>query len=229
MVIRSIQPIKIFFTQLRSAVESNSLPNSSYIIEKSQQLKLSPVDLLLGVLQPILYEIGNRYAQGKLTVFQEHQFSALADQIITRLSPNVTTIAPKNVDVLLVCCDTNYHYLGLRILELELRSQGVSVFSIFPSLPNAEIIKVAKNINPKLIGISVGLPRQIPQAEELIQELRKNSTIAFNPAIAIGGTGLREINKRQINDVDFVNNPENQNDFLDFIERLKKETLAKAG
>jgi len=55
------------------------------MLEESSRHHIRPMDLLLGMLQPLLVEIGELWASGQVTVSMEHRFSDLVGDLLAHV------------------------------------------------------------------------------------------------------------------------------------------------
>jgi methylmalonyl-CoA mutase cobalamin-binding subunit len=118
-----------------------------------------------------------------------------------------------NCDVLLICVDGNYHSIGIRALALELKQRGYTVSLMSPSLPTGEAMDLISRLKVKVLGISVGTEAHLIEAKALILAVKKKIPNCFT---AIGGNGI--VSSTIDFSVDFVNRPEEQKLFLDFLQ-----------
>ena len=52
------------------------------IVENAISVDCRPVDILLGMISPMLYEIGEEWKRGALSVESEHRFTAFSKKVI---------------------------------------------------------------------------------------------------------------------------------------------------
>ena len=146
-----LRPLANFFQKIRKESRDGIETPPAEWITKGLALGLKPADLLLGIMQPLLYEIGEAWARGEVTVATEHRFSAFAETLTgllyvyaPELGKNRQSHAP---DIVLTNADGNYHTLGIKFLEMRLLSAGVKTFTVLPGLPACKIIKLARSLN----------------------------------------------------------------------------------
>ena len=59
------------------------------IIENAIAANCRPVDILIGMIAPMLYEVGEEWKRGALSVDAEHRFTAFSEQVIGLLKSKV--------------------------------------------------------------------------------------------------------------------------------------------
>lgn len=187
--IDNLRPIISFYDELRSCIDLGNFPESKNLVKKGKVLKIRPADLLAGIIQPLLYDIGSRYERGELEIYQEHQFSNFTRQLVNDLFEEYKLNANStNPEILLFLSNHEYHEFGVKFLEVLFKQEGISAKSILPGLPIDQIFKVTQKYKPKVVCISVTIP-------EHFEELKKGLTLFKDqpdfeaPLILIGGQG----------------------------------------
>lgn len=164
--------------------------SAEQLLSEGMALGLDPVDLLLGIVQPVLHQIGARWARGEATIAEEHRVSATCGLLIQRIAdadPSAAALrqAPRP-EVLLLAAANNHHTLGIQLLEALLIRQHISTFTIYPGLPVDEIVALARKIRPRVAAVSCALPEQLGSAllaAERLAELPREE----RPLVVVGG------------------------------------------
>lgn len=159
-----------------SASENPYLAQS--VIQQGLKLGLSPMDILMGVVQPALYEVGKRWEIGDLTVEQEHRFTAYCEGLFHLLYfdsfvDHLDLRQSKHPQVLLVNAPENYHSLGIRMVELWLLSNAISCYTVYPGIPVPEIMELVRSLDPNVLGISAALSSHIASVHEIEEQINK--------------------------------------------------------
>lgn len=126
-------------------------------------LGLDPADILLSLLQPALYQVGQRFAQGTASAADEHGMTEFARRMLDYLRREARLREPATAppaDVLLVAADGNGHTLGPSMLEILLAEHGYRCVTVVPGLSLAEIQDLAQHWQPSLLGVSVSMRDQ---------------------------------------------------------------------
>ena len=203
-----------FFRSLRTrAIEGQSIDHHAVVTEATH-LGIDAADVLIGILQPILYEIGNLFAQNKISTIEEHRFSALTEKILDHFENEMPIkLKSSKVQVVLASADQNYHTIGIRMLTLLLQKEGLRVRSVVPSVPAADLVKLCKEIKPNALGISVFLDKQIEYVKEVFDALGADRP----KLIAVGGS----LNKSDALRLDSSIYTPNTRNIQDVVERIK--------
>ncbi len=190
---RELRALGDYYAELRDATR-NSFERATTVLDRGLALGLAPIDLMMGMLQPALYEMGQRWAVGERRVADEHQLTALSSAILElafERRPELTPLRQSRAPaVLLLVAEGNAHTLGLRIVEYSLLDRGLPVFTIAPGLPVEEACELTRALRPNVLGVSVALPEQLDGLRALGTALATSSD-APRPALVAGGSALR--------------------------------------
>jgi len=143
----------------------------------------------MGILQPLLYEIGDRWARGEVTVATEHRVSAVVAAFIQLTAVGGASPKSQRPDVVLLSARDNYHTLGLQIAHTFLLLSGVACEAHHPALPLTEAVELLRARQPRFAGFSVALLPQMQFVREMSSELRR--TMDQPPRILVGGPLVR--------------------------------------
>jgi methanogenic corrinoid protein MtbC1 len=138
------------------------------------------------VLRPALYEIGNKWAAGELTVVEEHEVSAIARDLIGELAAETQPSAQPKGIVLAACVEGETHDLGLRMVTHLLTTEGYTVHFLGANVPVDSILDGARMRRATIVLLSTTLEENVPA---LIATLQALNTIAPDerPRAIVGG------------------------------------------
>jgi methanogenic corrinoid protein MtbC1 len=192
------------------------------LIEEGHAMGMTPQDLMIGLLQPVLHNVGEKWSRAELTVAEEHQVTAMVttivDQLFRRFS-NDNMRQASEPDVLLLCALGNYHILGLRMLEFLLVTAQVPCFTIYPGIPNREAKTLITSLKPAFVGISIALKEQLDSVNELAEMLQTESRTS-STTIVVGGTPLRDGSVTSVAPNVIACN--SANDFLELVQKDRR-------
>ena len=84
-----IQPIVDFHNRVREEAKAGFITPPHSLLAEAITLEIQPIDLLIGLLQPALYEIGELWARGEVSIATEHRFSATVEDLTTLVLEHV--------------------------------------------------------------------------------------------------------------------------------------------
>ena len=147
------------------------------------------VEIYDDVLRPALYEVGRRWANGDVTVVQEHELSAIVRDLIGELVAETQRSAMPSDVILAACVAGETHDLGLRMVSHLLETEGYAVHFLGANVPVNSILDGARMRRATIVLLSTTLEENIP---ELIATLRALNTLPPNerPRTIVGGQVL---------------------------------------
>ncbi len=165
-------------------------------------------DLYSGVLQPLLDEVGDRWASGELSVAAEHVASAAVQQLIASLQAVRHASPAHRGRVALVAAPGERHVIGLAMLEHALRERGWMTV-LAGELPMSEIVTLEalqsplsvlaisfhdRADEPRMRSLVAQLKRELPELPVVVGGLavRRDPTLAQRLGVAGGATGVLE-------------------------------------
>lgn len=186
--LNAILPVAEFFAGVREEAKRGFSTPARLVLERGAALGIRPLDLLVGVLQPALSEIGRAWERGEVTVAVEHRFSAAVESVVSALLVRAReeTRAAGQPDFLLVNADGNFHTLGVRVVEFFLLSHGRSVTTFIPGLPSPEVIAQVRALRPRVLGVSVSQRGQLGAVRDVAAALA-DLPPDVRPRLAVGG------------------------------------------
>ena len=188
----SLGDIRDFFVRV-SGIHACPRPTAEAIVSEGAALGLDPVDLLLGIVQPLLRQIGDRWARGEATTSDERRVSALCTSVIRLIVESDTEAAAlrraQPSDVMLALAEGNAHLLGVKLLEVFLLKNGVSTFIMGPGATSADIVKPARGLRPRIVAISAAVPEHISSAQCVAESLADGPPDE-RPLVVVGGLAI---------------------------------------
>ncbi|MFZ7942384.1 MerR family transcriptional regulator [Neobacillus sp. 19] len=143
-------------------------------------------DVFHHILAEILYQIGDDWENGKITVAQEH----FASQFVINRFAQFLRILPVNTSlpkILAFCPEGEDHHIGLMLFSLFLRKKGNEVIYLGPNTPFDGLLEIIRLKKIPIISISITNPAPLVRIEKWIQAcLESNTHLKF----VIGGKGV---------------------------------------
>lgn len=140
------------------------------------------------ILVEILYQIGDDWEKGRVTVAQEH----FASQFVVNRVTQFFRILPINQSlpkILAFCPEGEQHHIGLMLFCLFLRKKGNEVIYLGPNTPFDGLLDLIESQNISIIAISMTHSAQLESVEKWIETCtEKNTHLKF----LIGGKATLE-------------------------------------
>lgn len=155
---------------------------SEQIVREQKDVK----EFYLQVVQPSLYDIGTLWEEGKISVAEEH----LATAIVGRVMASLYTRIPRRVrgkkKIVLTAAPNEFHEVGCRMVADFLEAEGWDVYYLGANTPQVELFRLLKKVKPKVLGISVTMPFNLVQVEEIVMRLQREEDFQ-EMKIMVGG------------------------------------------
>jgi MerR family transcriptional regulator, light-induced transcriptional regulator len=131
------------------------------------------VEFYEDLLRPVMYKVGDLWAQGRLSVVTEHVCSNITGTLIQAINARNKPRAYEEAIIVLICSpEGELHHLAADILESVLLQKGYRVYNAAPSAPVEAVISSISRCNPDLIMISVTLEEHLKPAFRLARRIR---------------------------------------------------------
>ena len=192
-IIERVRPIKELHRRLTAIATEGVVANLDEELQRAEELGLRPIDVLVGVLQPALNEIGALWQRGEIVPAQEAKLTEFCENAIGALRERQRKRLERDADapvVLLLAVHGNAHTLGMKMLAFALREQGMDPRILMHTPTPTSLRELCALVSPRAIGISVALPEQAPASLVLVSELLTLGAAA--PLLVVGGRGISE-------------------------------------
>jgi methanogenic corrinoid protein MtbC1 len=149
----------------------------------------SPADLesfFLSVIQPAMYEIGDRWEAGELSVAREHLASAITSRVVASLSTARNVKKPWRGRAVVSAAPNEFHELGAWMLSDLLEADGWEVSYLGANTPQEDLVEMVRDRRPAVVALSVTMPFNLDRTKAIIAALRAQT--ASGPVrILVGG------------------------------------------
>lgn len=187
-----IQEVKEFFDDLFASATNGEYLDTKLVLNTGKKLGIDPVSLFFGLIQPILWRIGEEYEKkGECVIYNEHLFTAFAENILREIAPSQDHIPflKSTSDILLTCTEGNYHTLGVKSLAIQLKKMGYSCDVIYPGLPFTEIKSLLSKKPIKIIGLTISTDEQWSKTPLFLKEVIEEGLAEY---VVLGGQFFKQ-------------------------------------
>lgn len=136
------------------------------------------------LFQEALYEIGRRWAAGKLSVATEHLATAITEEMMAVLFPRALGAERCGLTAVVSCAADEFHHLGGRMVADVLEMRGWDTRFLGPNLPVETLVNLVTTTRPDLVALSVSIPSHLPKASLATRRLRGAGVVS---PIVLGG------------------------------------------
>lgn len=144
----------------------------------------------LQVLQPAMYNIGDLWEKGELSVAHEHLSSAIVSRVMANLYPRFILVEHTKGKAIVTASPNEYHEIGARMVADFLEIDGWDVRYLGANMPQEELFKMLKDDPPQLLGISVTMPFNIDHARSIVETVKRTEELQMMKTLVGGKTFL---------------------------------------
>jgi len=188
--------LKAIQERLFEAGSRSDLGAARRIIEASRQFNVREVDILVGIMAPMLFQIGEDWKYGPVSVTEEHRFTVFCEKVLDLVGARIAAVMPADAppsgpgEVLLITAPGNRHTLGVRILALWLIHNGMPAWAIDGPLDIEALVALVGRTRPRLLLVSMALAEQAAGIAAIIRRLSALPDGA-RPRILVGGYAVK--------------------------------------
>jgi DNA-binding transcriptional MerR regulator/methylmalonyl-CoA mutase cobalamin-binding subunit len=171
----------------------------------SVRLLMVPYEQVLRqVYVPLLYEIGDGWERGEVSVVQEHFASAYCREKVLVMRHSLGTPSPRAPEIVCATPPGEIHEIGLLSLALALTMRGFRVTYLGANVPTAGLVNYVETVRPAGVCLSLVLGRPAADIERYAAEIRRR--LPGEVSIAIGGRAVAVLGEAlaEVAGVDFV-------------------------
>jgi methanogenic corrinoid protein MtbC1 len=161
-------------------------------ILRKQCAKQGMQAFILKTIVPLLKVVGERWAGGKLQIYQEH---FLSQQLIRFLNSEIAIMQKRarKPRVLLATLPGEEHTLGLLMVAAMLSSHGLSIINIGGEVPMDQIVAAVEQFRADILGLTFSGAYQYKNIRPHLIELRE--LLPEDVEIWTGGEGVSRLRK----------------------------------
>lgn len=153
-----------------------------------------PADFFDKILRPVMYKIGEDWADNTISIATEHVASNVAQTLVKIIMDKVSGSANKKK--ILVCVPLGEeHHLGCDVLETYLSIKGFKVYNIGTSIPTESILSFIEYNKPDIVLVSITLEDNISAGQRLVKKIKDQYSIP----ILVGGFAFQSEKTHKFN------------------------------
>lgn len=178
-------------SRLMDAGARSDAQSAAGAIEDANKAGVRAIDALIGIVAPMLYEIGIQWERAVVSVEDEHRFTAFCEELFDLVSQRITPpTLTGSESVVLMNAPGNHHLLALRILTLWLSERGVSASVVAPDASLDDIVALVRRVRPRLVLVSIALPDQRDAVIDVVTAITALPQ-STRPTVVVGGYAVK--------------------------------------
>ncbi|GIW12820.1 MAG: MerR family transcriptional regulator [Tepidiforma sp.] len=135
------------------------------------------------VVVPLMHDIGVAWHEQRITVAQEHFASNFVRARLDQLSRQVQPL-PGAPTVVLACLEGEHHEIGLLMLAVLLRFQGLRTIYLGQDVPDEALIRTVEDTQPEVLAVNAGTREGAAHLPAIVATLAETAPLTF---IVYGG------------------------------------------
>lgn len=155
----------------------------SNLVENNVNLK----EIFIKLFQRSMYRIGQMWEKERCTIAEEHIATKITESLIELTTSKFLNVYNANKLVIITCIDKEFHELGARMVSGFFEISGWETLYLGSNTPPNCLIKLIKERNPDIIGISNNFYINIGRLQKLIEQIQE---VMPELQILIGGQAL---------------------------------------
>jgi len=185
-------------TDLLPMVLKDSINSSWHYLQRwSKSRGFSLLQVYIHIITPLLELTGKLWAQGKISVAEEHLISGCVRELITRSSTEMgRPVLPGKKRLWLgLCAPAEEHELGLLMNSFIVRELGWRAFNLGTHVPFSDLLSMILNLKPDVLCFSVTMDKNLNGLKQSLEILNQMKTPDFR--IVLYGAASEGIQKSE--------------------------------
>ena len=175
---------KYDFTEFQNHLVSGNYEECSEFVMTILDEDVEIKQLYDEIFKKSLYNIGELWETGKITVATEHLASAIVETILSEGYFKIVTQNKINKTVVLACTENEFHQIGIKMVGDIFEQNGWHVHFLGANTTTEELIAVIGSVQPDVLAISLSIPFNLPSLEKMLIKIRAQFPELY---ILIGG------------------------------------------
>lgn len=175
------------------------------------------VEMFLDIIfRPVLYDIGQRWAEGRIDIVTEHVASNVANSVIRIMHKKIEGKREK-ISVVMCVPHGENHRMGCDVLDTYLTNKGFVVYNLGAPTPSSEVLSFVEQNVPNVVMISASGEYSVQPAKKMADRIAGS----YDTPVILGGYAFRD------NDYDIKRHAVCGRTPLKDIPRMIRQTVAK--
>ena len=169
--------------------------------------------IYMDIIFPSLVEIGELWAQGEMSIAEEHMCTEITKSAMSLIAQKVKHKNSNDLKAVLACVKDETHYLGAKMFSDFLTWDGWKCDFLGQDSPPETIANWIGKVNPEVVGLSIVMGEHFDNLLETIEQIQ---SINQECQIIVGGI-LTDYHKIKLNENGINNIFSNPIEALDWI------------
>jgi methanogenic corrinoid protein MtbC1 len=145
-------------------------------------------EIYVHLFQRALYEVGEHWERGTISVAVEHAATAIVERLLTIVQPKVFAGGERRYTAIIACVSEEYHQLGARMVADLFELQGWRSYFLGANTPISDLVQMIRKYNPHVVGLSLSIYFNLPALLKVHAAIRNEFS---KQLIIVGGQAFR--------------------------------------
>jgi len=198
---------------LEALLKGNRLQSSSIALSMAsnpEEIKA----LYENVVKPAMYQIGQLWENGEISVASEHLASAIVEGVLNELYAGLVSGKRSGRVAVTACVEDEKHQIGIKMVSDVFEMHGWNVFFLGADTPCEELLRFLHTVKADVLALSLSIYFHLPMLEKMLQRIRQEfpalPVLVGGQAFRYGGLDVLD----QYNGVDFAGNLQDLDNWL---------------
>lgn len=138
------------------------------------------------LIQPVMYEIGQKWENGEISAANEHLASAIIARVLSSFYTYVDVPEPDKGKIVISSAPNEYHEIGAWMTANYFEINGWDVHYLGSNTPARDVISILKTFKPLVLAVSVTMAYNIDGVMDIINLIKDDQELQ-NIKIFLGG------------------------------------------
>jgi methanogenic corrinoid protein MtbC1 len=134
-------------------------------------------ELYVNRIQPVMYRIGSLWADGEVSVAQEHMATAVVSRIIAGSYQRFQLFERSRGTAIVSCATDEFHELGARTVADLLELDGWDVTFVGANLPERDLHRMVVDARPEIVALSATVPSHLLRMKRMVDRVNEDETL----------------------------------------------------
>ena len=172
--------------RLYSALTRNNLDGALAVYEEVSAARTVEA-FFDAVFRPVMQDIGQRWAEGRIDITAEHVASNVANSVVRRVRDRRVSRRGKT-SVVLCVPPGEKHHMGCDVLETYLASRGFVVYNLGYEMPSTEVMEFLGRSRPDAVAVSASGEYSLLPAKKMADRI----VDTYGIPVILGGYAFRD-------------------------------------
>lgn len=176
---------RVFGARLLAGDYASCLQIAESVLAEDQGQEL----LYMGLIQPVMYDIGRLWEQDKISAAEEHLATSVVGRVLAALYAKIPQAGTIRGKAVVSSAPNEYHELGARMLADLLEADGWDVLFLGANTPAEELLSLLSKTQPRFLALSLTMPFGLDKVAGIISRIRANPELG-GIKVMVGGAAF---------------------------------------